>query len=77
MNAQRRKRIDALIVKMQEISTEIEELQSEERDAFDNLPESIQYSERGEQMERSADSLEEAQSDIDSIINNLEEIISQ
>lgn len=45
---------------------EREENKDEEQDAFDNLPESFQYSERGEQME-------EYISDIEEAFDNLEE----
>ena len=43
----------------------LDEVRDEEQEAFDNLPESFQYSERGEQMKQYIDSLEEAYSTLE------------
>ena len=43
MNKERRNRIAEIMDKLNEIADEICEVAQEERDAFDNLPESLQY----------------------------------
>ena len=51
MNAARRKELNKLIGQLEDIKSQIEELQQEEQDAYDNLPESLQDGERGERMQ--------------------------
>ena len=60
MNNERRKRITALTNQLTEIKEEIEALQQEEQDAYDNMPEGIQQSERGDNSEAALGDLEEA-----------------
>lgn len=45
---------------LQESLSELQDITSDEQDAFDNLPESLQYSERGEAMQEAIDNLETA-----------------
>lgn len=72
MNNATRNKIDDLISRLENIKTEIEELASEERDKFDNLPEGLQASERGSAMEAAADALDEAVTEIDDVTSALE-----
>lgn len=51
MNKQRRKQIAAAIELIEQAQAILEEVIAEEQEAFDNLPEGIQASERGELME--------------------------
>lgn len=67
MNATRRKEIAKLIVKVYDLQDAIDDLVSdiqsvldEEQEAYDNLPESIQESCKGEVMQNAIYSLEEA-----------------
>lgn len=76
MNRERRNRIAEIMDKLNEIADEICEVAQEERDAFDNLPEAIQYSERGEAMEAAADDLEEVSGEVTDLSERLEEIIN-
>ena len=76
MNKQRRKKISEIIEKLEDIVVELEELASEERDAYNNLPESIQYSERGEAMDAAADELDEVSGEVTDLSERLEEIIN-
>ena len=75
MNKQRRKRIEKVIEKIGEIKTEIEEIREEEQDAFDNLPESFQYSEKGETMEQHIDNLDNAEGAAGEVEDYLNEVI--
>lgn len=77
MNKQRRKWLEDTIAKLEENKSEIESIEQEEREAYDNLPESIQESERGESMLENADELEQAASDLDDLISNLNEILER
>ena len=52
MNAKRRKQIDA-------IRDQIEELACEEREAYESLPENLQYSSEALQIDENADDLDE------------------
>lgn len=77
MNAKRRKEIGDVVSRLQAIYSELEELAGQEREAYENLPESLQYSEKGEQMDESASDLETAQDDIQAVIDSLEDIINR
>ena len=50
----------------------IEEVKDEEQEAHDNLPESFQYGEKGEQMEECIEQLEEAYDQCDEIMQIIE-----
>lgn len=75
MNAKRRNAINSiindLIDKFEEIKAEaidqLSEIRDEEQEAFDNLPEALQDSERGENMQDCIDAL-------DSFISDLEDM---
>lgn len=60
MNATRRKEIDALIEQMNAIIAKANSLSEAEQEAYDNLPESFQDSERGEMMENAINNLDTA-----------------
>lgn len=67
MNKKRRKEIENLRESISETKAKLQDLLDEEQQAFDNMPESIQESERGEEMQEiieymgaAIDSLEEA-----------------
>ena len=64
MNKLRRKSLAEVIAKLEELDSlrqeAMEMLQGvldEEQEAYDNMPESLQYSERGEQMQEYIDSM--------------------
>ena len=65
MNKQRRKLIDKAITKLEEIQTELESVKDDEEEAYDNLPESLQFGDRGEAMSEALDNLESAISGIE------------
>ena len=75
MNAQRRKAIDAITDKLLELKEELESLRDEE--CYDNLPESLQYSERGEAMEENVSDMDEACDELDTVISNLADVIER
>lgn len=78
MNAARRKEIERAIDLLYQAKEIIENVRDDEQDAYDNMPESLQYSERGERMSENVDALDNAaDNDIEDIITNLNEIIEQ
>ena len=75
MNAQRRKDIAKAIALIEEAIAILDNVAEEEREAFDNLPESLQYSERREQMEECADAIENVSRELTDQIDNLNDAI--
>ena len=71
MNNKRRKEISRVVDALTEISNTLSILAEEENEAFDNLPESLQESSRGDDMQEWIDRLEGAQETIDGIIDEL------
>lgn len=67
MNKSRRARLDKILEQIDDIICDINTVREEEEEAYENLPESIQDSDRGQAMTDAIDNLEEA-------INNLEDI---
>lgn len=62
---------------LNDVSSNIDDLEMEERDCFDNLPEGLQMSERGEAMEMAADNLDTARDYIDDAESNTDDVISE
>lgn len=76
MNKERRQKIDEIVKKLEDIVAELDELMKEELDAFYRLPESIQYSERGESMGAAVDELEDISGKVMILSERLEDIIN-
>ena len=75
MNKARRKKIEearGLLMKASEIITECFD---EEDEAYDNLPDNIRYSEKGEQIEEYLETLSNTIEDLDSLSEDLQYII--
>ena len=73
MNKDRRARISKLQEQLQDIMSALDEIRNEEQEAYDNMPESIQYGERGDAMTDAIDNMDEAASlleDIDSYLDD-------
>ena len=73
MNKARRKEIARAITLMEQAREILEEVRDGEQEAFDNMPESLQYSERGEAMEEYIYTLEEKLEALDT--DELQEIV--
>ena len=74
MNKQRRTEIKNIIAELENIKTKLDNVFSEEQYAFDNMPENLQYSMRGEESQEAIDYMSEAGSDIEEAIDQLEDI---
>lgn len=72
MNQATRTRLSAIISALEDLRNEVGEIQSEEQDKFDNLPESLQQGEQGQKMEEAASALSDCESNFDDIIAALE-----
>ena len=74
MNKQRRKEISMQIKNLENLKENLEIILSDEECYFDNIPENLQSSIRGEESESAIDILSEAIDSLDEIINSLQEI---
>ena len=72
MNNQRRKSIDAIVAILQQAQANLENIQEEEQECFDNLPESFQDGEKGETAQEAIDSLQNAYDSIEEAIEYAE-----
>ena len=77
MNKQNRKDIEKLIEKLDEVKTDLEFMQEDEESKYDNLPEGIQDSERGDAMQEAIEYLGYAVDSIDEAIDNLQTVVDQ
>jgi len=73
MNNERRKEIRRGIDLLTEAQDIFETVQGEEQDAFDNMPEGLQESERGERMEEVAGLLDGIKDAIETAVGEAEE----
>lgn len=74
MNKDRRKRILAAIDQLETVQCDLDNIKSEEEDAYENLPESIQMSDRGDEMQDAIDTLDNAIGCIEDAVSGLNEI---
>ena len=77
MNKQRRKELDRIHTLLLEASEALEMVAEEEQEAFDNLPEGLQQSDRGQEMEETAANLQELADTLSDIVGELWEVVEQ
>ena len=77
MNKARRKWLEDIIGKLEEQKDELYQLYEEEQEAYDNMPESLQESERGQMASEFVDSLETEHDSLEDVITNLQEILER
>lgn len=91
MNKQRRAALSALcdrlaalnlsdvLAEIAAIASDLEELENEEQDAFDNLPESLQDGERGQDMVAAIDAMQNARESLEAFADlpELDEVSTQ
>jgi len=73
MNNDKRERIDKATALIEEARSIVEGVTQEESEAYENMPENLQYSERGELIQESINNLEYADSSFDELLGYLEE----
>jgi hypothetical protein len=72
MNNDRRKQINKAVALMQEALSILETARDEEQEYYDNMPEGLQGSERGEAAEQAVSNLEDACSNLEDAISSAE-----
>lgn len=77
MNKTRREQVNEIIGTLEDVKCSIENLHDEEEEAYYNLPDSLQESDRGFEMSDNIDSFDNAQSSIQDCIDYLQEIIER
>lgn len=75
MNIQRRKRLREALSMLAEICAIVEEVRDDEQAAFDNLPENLQGSERGQAMDEAVMDLDAIHTELQSQESALEEVV--
>lgn len=75
MNKDRRKQLKNAIDKLQDVVYLLNDVKDDEDFAFNNLPEGLQCSMRGQDMEENINELEESVDAIGDVINVLDSII--
>ena len=75
MNATRRKKIDKLVSRFEELIAEISEISEAEQEAYDKLSEKAQEGEKGETMQATIDALQSAESDAQSALDYLQDAL--
>lgn len=75
MNKQRRQDLLDVSALLSEASDRLNEIREEEQEAFDNMPEGLQCSSRGETMQEAIDTMDEWNSDIEDIKSRIEEFV--
>lgn len=81
MNNARRKELETIAGQVKEaiavlegLKTDVEQAQSEEQDALDNLPDSFRDGEKGEKAQAAIEAMEEVMDKIQEAIDALEEV---
>ena len=76
MNKQRRGELAKVIDLLQGVREMLESTKDDEEMTFDNFPESLQESVRGEAMQEAIDNMESALDSIDEAISSVEEAMA-
>ena len=73
MNDNRRKKIDEVIGLIEKARLIVQEVAEEENETYDNMPDNLKYSARGEAMYESVQALEYSEDSFNALLDNLEE----
>lgn len=76
MNKQRRKALEEIIRELDNQKAAIEAILDEEQEAYDNIPESLQDTDRANQIYENIDALDDAIANLEGdVINALQELV--
>lgn len=75
MNNERRKQLKSWVEKAKALKFQLEQIESEEEEAFDNMPEGLQSTINGMNSEEAIDKLNEAIECVEEAIDCIDEII--
>lgn len=73
MNKQRRKELDKILERIEEIKADLESIMCDEEEYRDNMPENLQGSERYELAEAACDAMQTALDSLDDAVSSIEE----
>lgn len=77
MNKQRREEISNLISEIEGLKDKAEQIASEEREYYDNMPENMQQGDKGQAADEAAGYLEEVSDSLQEAIDKLDRAVSQ
>lgn len=77
MNKQDRKELQKALDFLNSANEIITSIKEQEEEKYENLPESIQDSEKGERFQENIDNLDYAISDLESVIEYVDNVINQ
>lgn len=77
MNKSRRKELDRIVDELENLRDALDAVACEERECYDNLPESLQESERGCAMEEAADELDDICTELDELRERIESVVDE
>lgn len=72
MNKTRRKEIEKILEVLDSIRTDVESILDAEQEAFENIPESLEGTDRYDQAEEAVSNLDDALSSLEDAIDSLE-----
>lgn len=72
MNKYRRNQLQKIYDAISAIQADLEEVRDDEQEAFDNMPEGIQCSERGEMSENAISELDDALYALEELLEHIE-----
>lgn len=74
MNNERRRRIEEIVSRLDDLKNDLENILDDEQTAFDSIPESLQQTERAESSQTAIDEMTDVISTIETIVDQLTEI---
>lgn len=77
MNNTRRAQLRKALSMIETAQSIIEEVKEQEQEAYDNLPEGLQESDRGRDIDENAYTLEMALDEIETIVDSLYEVVER
>ena len=77
MNKARRKKLGEIIDQLEYLREDLDAVASEEREAYDNLPESLQESDRGCDMEKAAGELDDICSEMEDLKDRIQSVYDE
>ena len=72
MNNIRRNELEEIYNDLREICDRLENVKCDEEEYYNNIPENLKYSERGEKAEEAVSALEDALGEIEEALDNIE-----
>lgn len=77
MNKQRRKELNEVKERLAELRDRLEELEAEEQDYLDNMPENFQCGTKGEAAEAAIDGIAAAQGSVEDAIEAIDDAMEE